>query len=289
VIVPPLTFIATAEAVRTAGATPVFADVDPATLTVCPRAVERAATPRTRAVVAVHLYGNPCPVDALEAVCGRIGAVLVEDSAQAIGASYRGRRCGALARVAAFSCFPSKNLGACGDAGFLSTDDDDLAGRARMIRVHGSSSKYRHEVRGLNARLDTLQAAFLRVKLRRLDRWVEARRRVAGRYREAFADLPLGLQRETDGALHAYHLFTVQVEDREALARRLADRGIETAMHYPIPLHLQPVFAPMDLGPGSFPVSEAAAARVLSIPLYPELTDGQIGEVIAGVRSHFGR
>lgn len=289
VIVPPLTFIATAEAVRTAGATPVFADIEADTLTISPHAVERAATARTRAVIAVHLYGNPCRMDALSAVCDRIGAALVEDAAQAIGASHRGRRCGTLGRAAAFSCFPSKNLGACGDAGFLSTDDDEVAARARMIRVHGSSSKYRHEIRGLNARLDTLQAALLRAKLPYLDRWVEARRRVAARYREAFADLPLDLQRETDGGVHAYHLFTIRADDREALARHLADRGIETAKHYPIPLHRQPLFEGMGAGPGSFPASEEAAARVLSIPLYPEITDEQIGEVIAGVRSFFGR
>lgn len=278
-----------AHAVALAGATPVFADIEAETLTIDPAAVERAATARTRAVVAVHLYGNPSRTDALSAVCDRLGAALVEDAAQAIGASYRGRRCGVLGRAAGFSCFPSKNLGACGDAGFLSTDDDEVADRARMIRVHGSSSKYRHEIRGLNARLDTLQAALLRAKLPHLDRWVEARRRVAARYREAFADLPLDLQRETDGGVHAYHLFTVRVDDREALARHLAKRGIETAKHYPIPLHLQPVFEGMGLGPGSFPASEAAAARALSIPIYPEITDEQTGEVIAGVRSFFGR
>lgn len=287
VIVPPFTFVATAEAVRSTGARVVFADVDAETLTLDPAAVAAAATPRTRAVVAVHLYGNPCRIEALAAACDRLGAALVEDAAQSMGGTYRGRRCGALGRAAAFSCFPSKNLGACGDAGFLSTDDDEVARRARMIRVHGSTSKYRHEGRGMNARLDTLQAAFLRVKLPRLDAWVCARRRVAARYRAAFADLPLRLQQETDPG-HAYHLFTVQVPDRAGLARALSERGIETATHYPMPLHLQGAFADLGLGPGAFPASERAAAEVLSLPLYAEMTDAQVDRVIDGVRSFCG-
>src|SRR5690348_2241205 len=236
VVTPAFSFVASASTVLMAGATPVFADVDPVTLALDPDAVERALTPRTRAVVVVHLYGHPAPMDRVMALARARGLAVVEDAAQAIGATWDGRPVGSFGDVACLSFYPTKNLGACGDAGMLVTNRDDLAAHVRRLRHHGDTGRYHHVELGYCSRLDDLQAAMLRVKLRRLEAWTEARRRLAARYRERLAGLPLGLPVEDPRARHIYHLFTVRHPRRDALAQALADLGVGTMVHYPRPV-----------------------------------------------------
>ncbi|MFQ5691554.1 MAG: DegT/DnrJ/EryC1/StrS family aminotransferase [Nitrospinota bacterium] len=282
VVVPAFTFIATAAAVRQAGARPVFADVHPETLNLEAGQLERALTPETKAVVPVHLFGLPADMPAIRAVAQARGLRVVEDAAQAHGAEVCGGRVGSLGDAGCFSFFPSKNLGAYGDAGAVVTDDEEAAGRVRRIGNHGRSAKYLHGVLGSNDRLDALQAAVLTVKLRHLEAWTEERRRAAGWYREALGGLPLVLPAEPEGRRHVYHLFVIRSPERDRLRDALAEEGIETGLHYTPPLHLQPATADLGGRPGDFPVSERAAEEVLSLPMYPELTKAQV-ERIAGV------
>ncbi len=266
------TFIATVEAISRVGAHPVLVDVDPETYLIDPAAVEAAVTPRTRAIIAVHLYGQPAPMDALVAIAERHGLALVEDAAQAHGARYEGRRVGSLGDVACFSFYPGKNLGAYGDGGAVVTRDGALAETVRKLSNHGRSEKYLHERVGTNSRLDGLQAAILDVKLVHLDAWNEARREVARAYEAALAELPgVVLPRVREDAEPVWHLYVVQCPDRDGLRAHLADAGIASGIHYPIPVHRQPAYADLGLGPGSLPVSEAACERILSLPIFPEL------------------
>jgi dTDP-4-amino-4,6-dideoxygalactose transaminase len=282
VITPAFSFIASSSTIAMAGATPVFADIEPETFALDPGAVERAITPRTRAIMPVHLYGHPAALDRLVRIARDHRVALLEDAAQAIGASWQGRPAGAWGDVACLSFYPTKNLGACGDAGMLLTDREDLAARARRLRHHGDGGRYRHLELGWCSRLDELQAAVLRVKLARLPAWIDARRRVAERYRARLAGLPLTLPHERAGAHHVYYLFTVRHPRREPFARALAELGVGTAVHYPIPVPEQPMFEGAGAA-GAWPESRRAAREVISLPCYPELRDDEIDLVAEAV------
>jgi dTDP-4-amino-4,6-dideoxygalactose transaminase len=289
VITAPLTAAFTALAVVRAGARPVFADLDPATLNVSPEAVERAITPKTRALLPVHLYGHPVDLDPILEIGRRRGIPVVEDTCQAIGARYRGRPVGAISGVGALSFYPTKNLGAFGDGGGVVTNDPDLARRLRQLRNGGQSDRYRHEVPGVNSRLDEMQAAILRAKLPRLGSWTERRREIAALYLRELEGIGVVLPREQPYARAVYHLFVVRHPRRAQLAEELKSRGVQTLIHYPIPLHLQPAFAWLEGKPGDFPVAEQAAAEILSLPLYPEMSDEQARVVVSAVREAAAR
>lgn len=277
VITVPNTFIATTEAISQAGGRPVFVDVDPETYTLDPGKIEEAITPRTKGIVPVHLYGQPAAMDAITAIAKKHTLWVVEDACQAHLAEYQGRPAGSLGRAAAFSFYPGKNLGACGDAGAVTTDDPELAATIAMLRDHGQSRKYYHAREGYNGRCDALQAAALSVKLKHLPQWTAARRRHAQRYRELLGNTPgLTLPRIAPDNLPAYHLFVVQVDKRDLVVEALAAKGITTGLHYPLPLHRQEAYAHLRLPAGSFPVAEACAERLLSLPLYPELSEEQL-------------
>lgn len=288
VIVPAFTYFATASAVVQAGARPVFAEVEPLRFGLTPDAVLGAISPRTRAILAVHLYGLACDLSPLRAIAEERGIALVEDAAQAIGASDRGQPVGATSAAATLSFFPTKNLGALGDAGAILTERDDVAERTRLLRVHGDAGNYRHVALGTNARLDALQAAFLRTKLRYLETWTEERRSLAARYRAALEGTPLILPEEPAGSRHTYHQFTIRAPRRDDLQRALAAKGIGTRIYYPIPLPAQPVFAEQGWRPADFPVSERLASEVLSLPVFPGLTSGEVDRVAEAIRVFYG-
>jgi dTDP-4-amino-4,6-dideoxygalactose transaminase len=285
VIVPAFTFVATASVVTQLGAVPVFADVEPGRLSLDPADVARRLTSRTKALLPVHLYGRPADMAPLADLASRHGLALIEDAAQAIGAEYRGRRAGVLGDIACFSFYPTKNLGACGDGGFVATNDDALADRVRLLRDQGQRQRYLHEAIGWCSRLDEIQAAALRVKLGRLDAWTGARRAHAAAYRAGLADLPLGLPDEALDERAVYHLFTVRTTRREELRKYLDQRGIGTAVHYPIPVHRQPLFR--HLTAAGLDESERASEEVVSLPLFAELTDAEREDVVAAVRDFF--
>jgi dTDP-4-amino-4,6-dideoxygalactose transaminase len=264
-------------AVREAGATPVFVDVDRQTRNIDPAAIAARITPRTRAVLAVHLYGHPVDVDAIRSVIAPHGIKLLEDCAQAHGARYKGRRVGSRGDAAAFSFYPTKNLGAFGDGGFVATNDPEVADRARLLRGYGWRQRYVSESHGFNSRLDELQAAILRVKLRHLDAANDARRRRAALYDEALKGVTVPLV--APWAEHVYHLYVVEVDGRDGLRAALHAAGVGTDVHYPLPSHLQPACADLGIGPGVLPVTEALSARVLSLPMYPELPIGHVERV----------
>jgi dTDP-4-amino-4,6-dideoxygalactose transaminase len=271
VITTPYTFIATTEAISQTGASIRFVDCREDDGCLDPSLLEAAITPRTKAIIPVHLYGQPVDMDPVLEIAARRGIVVIEDAAQAVGAEYRGRRTGSLARVGCFSFYPGKNLGAYGDAGGITTDDHRLAARMRLLRDHGRTTKYEHEVEGYNYRLDGLQAAVLDVKLRHLESWTEARRAFAARYDELLVDSGVRPLRARGGVRHVYHLYVVRVPDREALLPELAARGVGAAVHYPIALHLQPAYTRLGLREGSFPAAESLAREVISLPLYAEM------------------
>jgi dTDP-4-amino-4,6-dideoxygalactose transaminase len=274
------TFIATALAVSRVGATPVFVDCSESDFNLNPDALEKAITPRTRAVIPVHLYGQMASIDVILDWARRHDLFVLEDAAQAHGAAKGGRRAGSFGDAGAYSFYPAKNLGAFGDGGLIVTNDDGLAERIRMLRHYGQRAKYEHEVVGTNSRLDTLQAAVLRVKLKALDRRNEARRAVADGYRRRLARLPLLLpQPPEEPSRHVYHLYVVRVAGRDPVQRRLAAAGIGTGIHYPRPVHLQEAYRDLGIGPGTFPVAERLAGEVLSLPMFPTLSDDQIDRV----------
>jgi len=284
VVTSPLTAAFTALAILRAGGRPVFADVDPATLNLAPEAVARALTPRTRAVMPVHLYGHPADLGPLLALSAERGVAVVEDACQAVGARYEGRPVGCLSGIGALSFYPTKNLGALGDGGAVLLRDADQALRVRQLRNGGQSDRYRHEVVGLNSRLDEMQAAVLRVGLRHLPAWTARRRELAAVYFRELAGAKVTLPVERPYATAVYHLFVVRHPRRDELMARLKERGVETLIHYPIPLHLQPAFASLHGRPGDCPVAEAAAREILSLPLHPGMTDDDARFVAAAVR-----
>jgi dTDP-4-amino-4,6-dideoxygalactose transaminase len=276
VIMPANTFIATAEAVSRTGATPVFVDVDDEHLLIDPDAVEAAITERTRAIAPVHLFGQTAPVEPLRRIAERSGIALVEDAAQSQGASSPAGRAGALGRIAATSFYPGKNLGAAGDAGAVLTDDPALASAVRVMGSHGSAVKYVHERVGMNARLDAVQAAVLRAKLRRLDDWNAARRVAADRYATLLADIDgVRIPIVRPGNVDVWHLYVIQVEERDRVMGELGAAGIGVGIHYPTPVHLTAAYAGWGYRRGQFPVAEAAADRILSLPMFPHLTSAQ--------------
>jgi len=294
VVVPAFTFFATAGAVVNAGGTPVFADIEPEGFNLDPVALDASLTPRTRAVVVVHLFGQCADLEPIRAVCAERGVAVIEDAAQAIGATYRSLQAGSIGLAGCLSFFPSKNLGGYGDGGMITTADSTLATRLRRLRVHGQSGTYLHQEVGFNSRLDSLQAAVLRVKLPRLAAWQEGRRRHAAAYRERFTALGLagsrgmlGLPPELPGRGHVYNQFVIRARRRDELQAHLKARGIGTAIYYPRPLHQQECFAYLGQGSRSLPVAEAACREVLALPVYPEMTESQREEVIAGVASFY--
>lgn len=285
VIVPAHTFIATWLAVTRSGATPVPVDCLAGTGNIDPALVPAAITSRTRALIAVHLYGVPAEMAPLQALAMQHNFHLVEDAAQAHGASYRGRKTGSLGIAAGFSFYPTKTLGALGDGGAVVTSDAALAKRIRLLRNYGSETKYEHQVIGCNSRLDELQAAILSVKLPRLEAWAADRRRIAARYMHALSDLPgLQLPAVTDGAEPVWHLFPVRHAARDALAAALEAAGVQIMLHYPVPPHLQPAYAGLGFRAGRFPVAESIARSTLSLPIWPGLADAQIDHVCATIR-----
>jgi len=284
VITTPFTFFATAEAIEAVGATPVFADIDPQTYTIDPRSVAAAIGPRTRVILPVHLYGNPADMGELTALARARGIAVVEDCAQAIGAEINGQRVGSIGDVACFSFFPSKNLGACGDGGMVATQHADIAQRVRSLRAHGAETKYYHDEFGFNSRLDEIQAAILRVKLPHLEGWIQARRRIAARYRDGLAGAGVVLPVERSGTRCVYHQFTVRTDRRDALRDSLWAAGIEGVVYYPVPLHLQRAFRDRGFRVGMFPAAESAANQALSLPMFPELPHVEQDAVVDAVR-----
>jgi dTDP-4-amino-4,6-dideoxygalactose transaminase len=287
VITTPFTFFASAGAIARVGARPVFIDINSASYNLDSAAISRAITGRTKAIMPVHLFGLAAEMDEIMRVADAHGIPVIEDAAQAISAEYGGRTLGSIGQLGCFSFFPTKNLGGAGDGGMITTSDEALATRLRMLRVHGERTKYHYEVLGVNSRLDALQAAILRAKLRHLSDWNSARRRNADRYRRLFAVYKLSdcvvAPIETTGAFHVYHQFTIRVQRRDALRDFLKQQGVGTEIYYPLPLHEQPAFAYLGYRKGDFPHSEAASAEVLSLPIYPELTEQQQEYVVAQI------
>jgi dTDP-4-amino-4,6-dideoxygalactose transaminase len=279
VVTSAFSFVASASAVLLAGATPLFADIDLETYALDPASVERLLRPTTRAIIAVHLYGHPAPMDRLAALARAKSLHLIEDAAQAIGASYAGVPAGGWGDLACLSFYPTKNLGACGDGGMLVTGRADLAERLRMLRDHGATERYHHARLGWCSRLDEVQAAILRVKRRRLPDWTARRRRIADRYRTALAGLAVDLPVERPPARHVYHQFTIRLADRDGAVRRLAELGIGTATHYPVPLPAQPIFALADGERRACVNAWRASREVLSLPCFPELRDDEVDAV----------
>jgi dTDP-4-amino-4,6-dideoxygalactose transaminase len=286
VITVPFTFVATVAAIRYTGATPVFVDIDPVSFTMNPAAAAGAVTPRTKAILPVHLYGQPADVDALIDIARRHGLTLIEDAAQAHAAAYKGRRVGSLGDLACFSFYPGKNLGAYGEGGIVTTSDASHAKRLRMLRDWGQEQRYHHVIQGFNYRMEGLQGAILRVKLKHLEAWTEARRALAARYDAALAGAAVQTPVARADSRHVYHIYAVRTGDRAALQQRLLEEGIQTGLHYPVPVHLQSAHGDLGYTEGDFPHAERAAREVLSLPLYPELAVEQANQVAAAVQRH---
>lgn len=285
VVVPAMTFVATVDAVARVGAKPVLVDSTPGTVLLDPKQAEAAVTSRTKAILPVHLHGEPAHLAPLLDLCADRGIALVEDAAQAQGARYKGRRVGSFGQLAGFSFYPGKNLGAYGDAGGITTSDPTLAKRLRVLREYGSPKKYEHVEVGVNSRLDTVQAAILRVKLRHLDAGNEARRRHAAAYTRGLAGLRHVRAPPAPRGDHIWHIYAVRTTDRDGLARHLREQGIASGIHYPTPIHLQPVYAALGHRAGAFPEAEAAAREMLSLPMFPLLREDEIAKVCEAVRS----
>jgi len=275
VITVPFTFVATVAAIVYTGAKPVFVDIDPKTLTMDVGAIEKAITPRTRAILPVHLHGHAADMDPIMEIAGRHNLLVIEDACQAHGAEYKGRRVGSIGDLGCFSFYPGKNLGACGEGGMVITNCGEKAKAVRMLRDWGAESKYRHVLKGYNYRMEGMQGAILRVKLRHLEKWTEARRACAARYNELLADSDVSLPGETPGNRHVYHIYAIRVPQREKFQGAMMAQGVQTGIHYPIPVHLQPAYADLGHKAGDFPQAEAASNEVLSLPLFAELTAAQ--------------
>jgi dTDP-4-amino-4,6-dideoxygalactose transaminase len=283
VITVPFTFVATVSAIHYSGAKTVFVDVDPETFTMSPDAIERAITPRTKAIMPVHLYGQPADMDPILAIARKHGLVVIEDAAQAHGAEYKGRRVGSLGDLACFSFYPGKNLGAYGEAGMVVTSNPEFARTIRMLRDWGAEKKYHHVLKGYNYRMEGIQGAVLRVKLRHLENWTEARRAAAKRYDELLSGTTFDAPFVRDDVRHVFHVYAIRVQKRAELQAWLASHDIQSGIHYPIPVHLLPAFADLGYKAGDFPNAEMAAAEVLSLPMYPELTAENQQRVIAAL------
>ena len=279
IITTPFSFIATADSIALTGATPVFADIDARTFNLSPERVEAAVTAKTKAILSVHLYGQPADMNAIMEIAGRRSLPVIEDCAQAIGAEWDGRQVGSFGDAAAFSFFPTKNLGGFGDGGMIVTDNPDVAEKLRQLRVHGASKKYHHDVLGFNSRLDEIQAAVLLVKLKYLDKWTRLRQERAAQYNALLKDSDVQTPYAAPDVGHVYNQYTIRSSRRDELRDRLKDEEIGTAIYYPIPFHLQKVFAYLGYKEGDFPEAERACAEALSLPIYPELSEKQVQEV----------
>jgi len=285
VITVPYTFIATAEAISQTGARVIFVDIEDKSYTMDSEKVEKAITKKTKAIIPVHLFGHPADMDKIAKIARKYNLVVIEDACQAHGAEYGGRRVGSLGDIACFSFYPSKNLGAYGDAGMLVTNDTELAERASLLRNHGYTGKYYHQVEGYNYRLDAIQSAVLRVKLRHLEEWTEKRRRNAKLYDELLEGSQVGTPIEMEYAKHVYHLYVVKVKNRDKLYLKLKENGISVAVHYPLPLHLQEAYRYLGYKKGDFPVSEACSESLLSLPMFPELTQEEIKRIVGIIKT----
>jgi len=284
VITVPFTFVASIAAVIYAGARPVLVDIDSRSFTMDPSVIEAAITPRTKAILPVHLYGQSADMDPIMEIARRHRLVVIEDAAQAHGAKYKGRPVGSVGDMACFSFYPGKNLGAYGEGGAVTTSNPEYARTIRMLRDWGQDRKYHHVLRGFNYRMEGFQGAILRVKLRHLERWTEARRTVVNLYNKHLADSGVEMPTEMPWGRHVYHVYTLRVDDRDGLQTALHANGIQTGIHYPVPAHLQPAYADLGYGRGAFPRSEEAAGQVLSLPLYPELSSQAVAEVAGAVK-----
>lgn len=289
VITVPFTFVATVSAIDYTGAKAVFVDIDPVTYTMDPAQVEAAITQRTKAIIPVHLYGQCADMDPILAIAKKHGLVVIEDACQAHGAEYKGRRAGSMGDMGCFSFYPGKNLGAAGEGGMVVTANPEFARTVRMLRDWGAEKKYHHVLKGYNFRMEAIQGAILRVKLRHLEQWTEARRAAAKRYDQLLAGSDVGLPRQMDYARHVYHIYAVRTTQRSALQEALTAKGIQTGIHYPFPVHLLPAFADLGYPAGSFPHSERAAGEVLSLPMFPELSVEQSAQVSSAVHAFAGR
>lgn len=293
VITTPFSFFATVGSIVRLGAKAVFVDIDKSTFNIDASRIENAITERTKAIMPVHLFGQCAEMDRINEVAGHRNIRVIEDAAQAIGAEYRGRRAGSLGAIGCFSFYPSKNLGGAGDGGLLTTNDPEMAGTLRILRAHGARQKYYHDRVGINSRLDSIQAAILRVKFRYLDKWAQARRTNAQRYRELFRDAGLvssdaiRLPAEAEGSLHVYNQFVIRARDRDRLRGWLAERGVGTEIYYPLPLHMQACFEDLGYQRGDFPESERAAEEALAIPVYPELAANAQAYVVEAIASFY--
>ncbi len=285
VITVPFTFVATVAAIEHAGARPVLVDVEPGTLTMDPAQLERAITPRTKAIIPVPLFGQPADMDPILEIAQRRGLRVIEDAAQAHGAEYKRRRCGSIGDVAAFSFYPGQNLGACGEGGAVVTSERDRAATVRLLRSWGEERRYEHRLKGFNYRMDGIQGAILGVKLRHLEAWTEARRSRAALYDRLLADSTLQTPVVRRDCRHVYHCYVVRTANRDQVRQLLADQQIQTGVHYPIPVHLQPAYGDLGYSAGAFPVAEAAAREVLSLPIFPEMSDAQVEAVASALRA----
>ncbi len=285
VITTPNTFIATAEAISFTGATPVFVDIDENSHTIDPAVIEAAITPRTKAIVPVHLFGQPADMDAILRIAQKHQLLVIEDACQAHGAMYNGKRAGSMGDAAAFSFYPGKNLGAYGEAGGVTTNNDDIAQKVRILRDHGQSKKYYHDYIGWNGRMDGIQGAVLNVKLNYIDQWNDMRRKNAQRYDALLADVPgVIAPEEMDYARHVYHLYAIRMANRDEIIENLKKKNIFCGIHYPVPLHLQKAYQSLGYKKGDFPIAEKCAAEYISLPMFPELSDAQIETVVAEIK-----
>lgn len=282
------TFVATTAAVLYANARPVFVDVDPATWTMDPARIEAAITPRTKAILPVHLHGLMADMDPIMAIAAKHGLTVVEDCAQAHGAEYKGRRAGSIGHVGCFSFYPGKNLGAYGEGGAIVSNDPEIMKTVRMLRDWGQAKKYDHVLKGFNARLDEIQAAVLRVKLKYIEGWTEGRRAVAARYEAGLGGLGIGIPKPPAHCRHVYHVYAIRSADRDALQAKLQEAGVATGIHYPVPVHLQTAYADLGYKAGDLPVTEQIAAEWLSLPMFAELEPGQVDAVIKAVKQAGG-
>lgn len=283
VITVPFTFVASVATIVYTGARPVLVDIDPHSFNMNPATVEAAITSRTKAIMPVHLYGQPADMDSILEIAQRHSLVVIEDAAQAHGAKYKGRSAGNLGDIGCFSFYPTKNLGAYGEGGAVTTNNSEYAKKIRMLRDWGQDTKYHHVLHGFNYRMEGLQGAILRVKLRHLEQWIETRRAIASRYIQQLANSGLSLPREMPLVRHVYHVYSLRAPDRDAFRSSLQEEGIQTAVHYAIPVHLQPAYADLGYPSGSFPESEAAANEVVALPIYPELNADQVEAVCHAV------
>jgi dTDP-4-amino-4,6-dideoxygalactose transaminase len=279
-----LTFIATVAAILFTGAKPVLVDIDPFTLNIDASKVNEAVTKHTKAIIPVHLYGKPADTETLTEIAQKNKLIIIEDAAQAHGAEVRGRRVGGLGQMGCFSFYPGKNIGAYGEGGAVTTDDEEFAEKIRLLRDWGAKKKYYYDVKGFSFRMETLQGAILQVKLRHLEKWTEARRRLARYYDEQLKDVSVQIPSTPVGVRHVYHVYAILTDDRDRLQDYLTAKAIQTNIHYPVPVHLQKAYSDMGYRTGDFPIAERACARLLSLPLYPEMTETQVEEVATAVR-----